>query len=251
MIIKNILNKIYIHPSCYFVLLLSIFSANFKIMTLVSLLLLVHECGHFFTACIFKWPTLKISFYPFGGISKFSHDINCPLKEEILVLIMGPVSQVLFYLLLMKINYFNQYKQIVSLIHYNILFFNLLPIYPLDGGRLVQCFICFFTSYNLSFKLIYLISYLFLFLFMIIFIFTPSFNLLLIILLLIIKLIGEYRNIKYYLERFILERYLHKYKFKKSTIVNSDRSFKRDYYHLVKMGRKYQLEDEYLDNKYK
>ena len=249
--IKNIFHKIEIHKSCYIIIILSILSANFLFIIITSYLLLIHECGHFFTATFFKWSTEKIHFYPFGGISKFSHDLNCPLKEELIVLLMGPIMQILAYFLIIKIPYFYNYHFLITMIHYNILLFNLLPIYSLDGGRILQCLICYLTSYNLSFKLIYLISYLTLSIFIIFFIYNPSLNLLIIIILLLIKLLLEYKNVKYYLERFILERYLHKYHFKKSKIVRNEHLFKRDYHHLIKDNNKYLLEEEYLNNKYK
>ena len=251
MTIKNILNKIYIHPSCYFIIILSLLSGYFNIIIIISILLLIHECGHFFTAYFFNWEVDKIVFYPYGGISKFNHEINCPLKEELIVLLMGPVMQLVSYFILMNIEYFYNYQDLLTTINYSILLFNLIPIYPLDGGRIVQLLICYLTSYSLSFKIIYLISFIFLFLITLSFIYNPTINVLLIIFLLVIKLLKETKNIKYYLEKFTLERYLHNYKFKKSKIVKRSKDFKRDYYHLIKINDRYFLEEEYLKRKYK
>ncbi len=249
--IKSILTKIHFHPSCYFLLLLSAFSANFLIVILIISLLFIHELGHFITAHILGFETISITFYPFGGVSKFFHDLNCPIKHELLVLLMGPIFQTLFYLFLTTLNCISSYLDILKSIHYSILLFNLLPIYPLDGGRIFQCLSCYFISYNASFKFIYLISIIFIILFLIAFYLNPTLNLLLIIILLIIKLCKEYKNAKYYFERFILERYLHKYNFKKSTIVTKVEDFKRDYRHLVKVNNKYLQEHEFLTLKYK
>lgn len=249
--IKTILSKIYIDKSCYIFIIFALLSARFQYVILISILLLVHECGHFFTALFFKWPTERIVFYPFGGVAKFSHDINCSLKEEILVLLMGPIMQLVCYYILISIDMFNNYYQNIMIINYSILIFNLLPIYPLDGGRLLHCFICYFISYDLSFKIIYFISYSLLLIIIFVFIYNPSINLILIVIILIIKLLKEQRLINYYKEKFLLERYLYKYNFKKSKIVTKENNFKRDYHHLVKIDRKYFLEEEYLKNKYK
>ncbi len=250
-VIKTILNKISIDKSCYIFIILALLSAHFQMLLIISFLLLIHECGHFFTALIFKWPTEKIVFYPFGGVSKFSHAINCSLKEEILVLLMGPIMQLIFYYFLTNVDIFTNYYSSITIINYSILIFNLLPIYPLDGGRLLHCFICYFTSYNLSFKIIYFISYLLLLIIILLFIYNPSINLLLIFIILIIKLLKEQKLTNYYKEKFLLERYLYKYNFKKSKIVTKENNFKRDYHHLLKIGQKYLLEEEYLKNKYK
>ena len=251
LVIKTILNKISIDKSCYIFIILAILSARFQIVLLISILLLIHECGHFFTALLFKWPTEKIVFYPFGGISKFSHDINCSLKEEILVLLMGPIMQLIGYYFLLSLDIFINYYQVITTINYSILIFNLLPIYPLDGGRLLHCFICYFTSYNLSFKIIYFLSYFLLLIILLIFIYNPSLNLLIVFVLLLIKLIKEQKLTNYYKEKFFLERYLYNYKFKKSKIVSDVNKFKRMYHHLLKINKKYFLEEEYLKNKYK
>ena len=251
MIIKNILSKISIHPSCYFLIFFSLLSGYFTLILVVSLLLLIHECGHFFTAYFFNWKVDKIVFYPYGGISKFNHEINCPLKEELIVLLMGPVMQLISYFILMNITYLYNYQDILTTINYSIILFNLLPIYPLDGGRIMQVIICYFTSYQLSFKIIYSISFIFLSFITISFIYNPTINILLIIILLIIKILTEKRNINYYLEKFILERYLHKYRFKKSKIVKRTKDFKRDYHHLIKVNDRYFLEEEYLLKKYR
>lgn len=251
MTIKNILNKIYIHPSCYFLIGLSLLSGYFNVVIIISILLLIHECGHFFTAFFFNWEVDKIVFYPYGGISKFTHEINCPLKEELVVLLMGPLMQLISYFVLMNISYFYNYQTLLTNINYSILIFNLIPIYPLDGGRIIQILICYLTSYSLSFRIIYFISFIFLFIISLLFIYNPTLNVLLIIILLIVKLLTEKRNINYYLEKFILERYLHKYKFKKSKIVKRTKDFKRDYHHLIKINDRYFLEEEYLLRKYK
>lgn len=251
MTIKNILSKISIHPSCYFLIVFSFLSGYFNLIFITSILLLIHESGHFFTAYIFNWEIDKIFFYPYGGVSKFNHEVNCPIKEELIVLLMGPIMQLGCYLVLMNIPYLYNYQEMIKTINYSILLFNLLPIYPLDGGRIMQLLICYLTSYNLSFKIIYFISFIVLCLITIFFFYNPTINILLIIVLLIIKLLTEKRNINYYLEKFILERYLHKYKFKKSKIVKRTKDFKRDYHHLIKINNKYFLEEEYLLRKYK
>ena len=219
MTIKSILSRITVHPSCYFLIALSFLSGYFNLIFITTLLLLIHESGHFFTAYVFNWEVDKIIFYPYGGVSKFTHEVNCPLKEELIVLLMGPVMQLIGYGILLKIPYFYNYQEIITTINYSIL--------------------------------IYFISFIFLSLITIIFFYNPTINIFLVIILLAVKLITEKRNINYYLEKFILERYLHKYKFKKSKIVKRSKDFKRDYHHLIKINDRYFLEEEYLLRKYK
>ncbi len=250
LIIKTILNKVQLHVSCYFFLLLAIVTGNFITVLLSSLLLLGHECGHFFTALLLKWPTEKIVFYPFGGISKFQADINRPLWEELWVLLMGPLSQCFLFWVFHQLPLTEAHLALLRQIHYSVLTFNLLPIYPLDGGRILQCFICYFLSYKMSFRLIYFLSYSFVVLLLFFFCQHPSLNVFLILFLLIVKLYQERKKLHYYCEKFLLERYLHCYRFKKSKIVKNEEQFMRDYQHLVRLGKSYQQEHEYLRKRY-
>ena len=249
-IIMSMLNKIKLHPSCYFFLLAAILTGNFFTVTFCSLLLLVHECGHLFTAMFLKWSTDKIEFYPFGGIAKLEAAINRPLKEELLVLCMGPIAQILCFEVLQNFNFSASHWQIISAMHHQILAFNLLPILPLDGGRILQCLLCYFVSYYHSFLIMYAISFGLLFIFCILFLKFATLSLLLVMVVLVFRLQNEYKKTNYYLEKFLLERYLYQPTFKKKKIVRSPLQFKRDYQHVLHINHHYLLEKEYLYQKY-
>lgn len=250
LIIKNILTKIKIHPSTYLFFLLAILTGNFMSLFLCSILLLGHECGHFLTAYFLKWETANITFYPFGGVAKFQNDINTPLKEEILVLGMGPVAQMILYFFLKAFPFSNLHLSLLTTIHYNILCFNLLPLYPLDGGRILQCLSCYFFPYKKSFQIIYSLSAFFLLFFLFLFFQTNYLNFLLFFLFLSLKLYQEKKKIHYYIERFFLERYLKNYSFKRSKVIKKEEDFMRDCKHLIKVGNHYLKEKDYLKEKY-
>ena len=225
-------------------------TGQFYLIFLSFLLLSTHECGHFFTACLFKWKTKEITFYPFGGIARFASMINCPILEELLVLVMGPLVQCVFYYFFKDLLMTPYQTKLFTTIHYNILVFNLLPIYPLDGGRIIEVLLCYFMSYQDSYKVTFLISYLSLLLIFIFFLVYPSTYFLLMFILILLRLIKEKKYLKYYYERFLLERYLKKLVYKKRKIVRSEKKFRREYSHIIKNGNWYQSEEEYLKDKY-
>lgn len=76
-------------------------------------------------------------------------------------------------------------------------------------------------------------------------------NLIIIIIFLVYKVAKEQVKIPEIYNKFLLERYLNKYKFKHSKIINSKEKFYRNRCHLIKVGDKYYLEDEYLEKKYR
>ena len=63
---------------------------------------IIHELGHFLTAKFLNWKVDKIYFYPYCGYTKFNDDLNKPKKEELLIMIMGPVFQIIYYLLIFR-----------------------------------------------------------------------------------------------------------------------------------------------------
>ena len=191
----------------------------------------------------------KILIYPLGGISKFSTSYNISLVKELIILVFGPLFQIFGWLLL--IHLFPEKEILISTYHYGILFFNLLPIYPLDGGKLLCLIFHTVCSYKKAFYFTFCIGYLLLFCFLVFTVFSFSLNVFFLSIFLLVKLTREYQQIPYFYERFLLERYLNHYCFKKSKLIKNTDNFYRGYRHLIKEGDFYYLEDEYLEKKYK
>ena len=237
--------KIYIHPFLYVLLFLFLFTGRIKSLFLFMFLIFVHELGHFFTAYILGWKTRQICLYPYGGISKFDTFVNVPIFEELLVLVMGPVIQIVGYFFLKSVISV-RYQDILLDYHYFLLWFNLLPIYPLDGGRLLHLFCCKLFSYRNSFYFTICFSYLtvgvvsfFLFL-------DHSFLFLIVLLFCIFKIRKEYMNFPMVYQKFLLERYFYCWVFPKYKVISSIQKMKRDTYHYFKKQGKYIPEEKYL-----
>lgn len=246
LIIKNIYNKIHIHFLYYLVALLSITTGLFKDFVVFSLLIIIHELGHIIMALYYRWSIDKIILLPFGGLTIFKEHLNKPIFEEFMILIMGPMMQCLFYFLAMLI----RPSYMLMNYHYTILLFNLLPIIPLDGSKLINLLCNTF----LSFKRSHLIT-IYLSLLVVIGVILYNINnfiLLLIFIFLIFKVISEYQNHSYIFNKFLFERYLYKFNFKKVKIIKNTnlKKMQRDYIHFFKVGKKLIKEDEILEQKF-
>ena len=198
-------------------------------------------------ALIFKIEIKEIYIYPLGGISKFNIPLNIKPIKEFFILVMGPLFQCFAYFILLRI--MPDKDKIISIYHFGILSFNLLPIYPLDGGKLLKIVLDKFINYKDSLKLIIIISYILVILIFVIKI--KKINIIIMTIFLLLLITKEKNKINSIYNKFILERYLNNYKFKKSRIISSKDYFYRDKSHIIKKDDKYYLEKEYLNNLYK
>ena len=212
---KTITSLFSIHPLTYLFIFISLFTAKFKDIILFMSLIMFHELGHFLTAKLFNWKVDKIYVYPLGGLTKFNDLINKPFYEEILVTIMGPIFQIIFSFFLVKID------KNVDIYNKMLLLFNLLPIVPLDGGKLLTSFISYYFSYKKSLKIIIIISYIFYLISLYyVLIGIQSLFFVLVFTLLIIKVIDEDKKRFFNFNKFLLERYLYVFKYKKDVLIN-------------------------------
>lgn len=101
---------------------------------------ILHELAHMCMAGFLKIPVKELNFLPFGVNAKF--DFGKQQGKEIIVALIGP----LFSLLLAY--YFPRYRMQNSFI----CIMNLIPIYPLDGGRILKNILIMILGMNMALK---------------------------------------------------------------------------------------------------
>ena len=139
--VTEIFSKISIHPLFWLVVGIGVLTGRFLEVIMLFTIVFVHEMGHAITANHFRWRIKKIELLPFGGVAEMDEHGNRPLKEELLVILSGPLQHLwmmaLAYILFF-VGWIDQNTYDLFLKHnLMILIFNLLPIWPLDGGKLV------------------------------------------------------------------------------------------------------------------
>ena len=244
----NIKNIFKVHKLTYLFILLSILTASFHTLVFITILVIFHEMGHFYSALLLGLHVDKIEIYPYGGLSKIDIPLNYSILKELIILINGPIIQHITYLVLIRT--FPYYASTISIYHYAILIFNLLPIYPLDGGKLVNLLLQKLIPYKTSFKLSITISYLVILILGLIYLNNIKINSIILILFLIFKVTKEskYNSIRY--EKFLFERYKNPINYKKCKIIYNPNSFYKNNRHLIKEEGKYTLERDFLRKKY-
>ncbi len=115
------------------------------------LLVLVHELGHVFVALGFKWTIREVKLLPFGGVVEVEEAGGLPAKEEALVAIAGPLQNVWMGLAAWSCGQLGlwdpEWAEYVWKANVMLGLFNLLPIHPLDGGKLLQAALSYSVNY--------------------------------------------------------------------------------------------------------
>lgn len=241
--------KIDIHPIAYLFMILSILTGYLKEFFFIMLILLVHECGHILMALFFRWKIEKVKILPLGSITIFRENINRPLKEELLILLAGPGMQLFFFVIA------KQYilDPTFELYHWLTLSFNLLPIVPLDGSKLVNIISNYWFPYFYSEKIMNFVSGILL-IGMILVGIRIKFNMMyfLMLFLLSMELYRSIHRTEYLFYRFLLERYQKQYIFKKNKqLYNKNmKAMKRDTYHIFYIENKCYSEREMIAKKF-
>lgn len=242
---KNIC-KFEIHPICYLVAIIYVITGTFRPFFWITLLIFVHEMGHVLTGIIFKWNIEKVVIMPMGGITIFKESLNRPIIEEFIIALMGPLFQIVFYLL---VHSYVSYSWFYSA-NLAILLFNLLPIIPLDGSKILHCIMDFIFSYQISHKIILWISIIFLCVGGLFCFYLNNLIFYIMFICILMKVIEEYKNRSLRFQKFLLERYLYLYHFKKTKKVYKGdvTDMYRDYKHIFFMNNHWISEKSFLKN---
>jgi len=133
------LGRIKIKPSFWFLafsmFVLGLYEQFFIIFMFVSL----HEIGHIFFGKIFSVETEMVIITPIGESAVMKNVGNVSFWKRFIIFISGPAVNIFFVIFF---NFFNdEFLLFVRNVNFLLAFFNLLPIYPFDGGRIVMLFL--------------------------------------------------------------------------------------------------------------
>ncbi len=146
----------------YAFFILSLLAENIKTWLFLFVMLLVHEGGHILMAKLLGYRITQLTLYPFGCAATIEHIDHGTTLEEMLILLCGVGMHVIYpccFALLASAGVISAvYEAYLVELNASIFFFNLLPIYPLDGGRLIDCLTQRFFAYDLARSLTFGIS---------------------------------------------------------------------------------------------
>lgn len=211
--LKSLIWNIRIHPLLWGIVAISIATAHFLELCLLIGIIFIHEMGHALAASFFSWRIKQITLLPFGGVAEFDEHGNRPLKEETLVVLAGPLQHVWMIaiaVILTKLAWLPE-DLYQLFIHYNlmILIFNLLPIWPLDGGKLLFLLFSLQKPFPHAHRLTLVISAFALGFFAVLILLSAPYhvNVWVVIAFLYFSIYYEWKQRRFVFMRFLMERY--------------------------------------------
>ncbi len=118
---------------------------SYKILLLITAIIIIHEMGHFFAMKFFRYKDLGIFFIPLLGAYVSGSKREVSQKESAIILLAGPVPGIIIGIViyfLFKNDTSRSFAGLsfdtISLSFILLNLVNLLPVYPLDGGQLLN-----------------------------------------------------------------------------------------------------------------
>lgn len=247
--------KIEFHYTYILIALGFILTGYFHNLIVFTSIILIHELGHYTLAKIHHFKVEKIIIYPYGGLVKMNNLLNTSINKELNVAISGIIFQTIYYLLIMIL--YNQgiireyIFNLFTLYNTSILLFNILPIHPLDGSKILNLLLSKIIPFNLANKLNIIVSIITLIIIIIIDHYNFNYTLILTIGIIIDNLVKYHRQLKYVFNKFLLERYIYKITYDKTKKINKIDYMYKEKYHILKDKNTYITEKQALSNKFK
>lgn len=239
---KSIFTKLEFHYSFLIMALGLVLTGHFSNLLIFTSLIIVHELGHVISALICGYKVDKIIIYPYGGLTKLNTFVNTNIYKDLIVAILGVVMQYIYFIII----YFLYSSGVIRdyiynlffLYHKSMLIFNLLPIIPLDGFKILNLVLSKLFNFNLSNNLSVLISLCTIIVFLFCNMYERNYSIVLVVGILMQNIYKFYNDITYIYNRFLLERYLYNFNYNsKKIIVNENKMYKNKSHFFIKNGK--------------
>lgn len=129
-------------------IILFYFTKQIELYVMMLIFAIIHELGHLIVGILLKMRPEKIEIMPFGLTISFkinTIDYNKKVKKanlleikKIIVALAGPVINLLLCIIAYSINIHTVQRTMIIYSNFLIAAFNMIPIYPLDGGRILK-----------------------------------------------------------------------------------------------------------------
>ena len=144
------------------IILIFLITKNIGIYAILMLFALIHELGHLVCGILLGFKPQSISIIPFGfklGFKVKCDDYNLKIKKgnkltlkRMMIAFAGPLTNIFCIVILCLFKKYISWYQNGIYANILLILFNLIPIYPLDGGRIMQGLIHIFIGLRESYS---------------------------------------------------------------------------------------------------
>ena len=155
-------------------LFLFLLTSQIEMYIILMIFAIIHELGHLVAGLILKFKPEEVKLTPVGLQIRFkidSREYNEKIKEarslnikKAIIALAGPLTNLIIAVVTIIIGYFNAniqntyIYQIIIYANFLIAMFNLIPIYPMDGGRVLKELLKIFIGSKKAYKITYIVS---------------------------------------------------------------------------------------------
>ena len=134
------------------------FRQDWMLVLVLTAVVVFHELGHFVAMKIYNYQELGIFFIPLMGAYVSGKKQEVSQKQSAIILMAGPLPGIFLGIILyfLSTQFELDFLQKIAWILILLNVFNLLPVYPLDGGQLLHRL--FLDNYNILGKIFVILS---------------------------------------------------------------------------------------------
>jgi len=131
--------KLAIHPLFILIFLIAVLMGYIKQFFIIMAIVTIHEMTHVILALHYGAELDKLIIYPLGEMAVLSNLHIIKAINKFFILLAGPAINIILGFMLLNISN-NEMFKFICISNFAVGIFNLLPIYPLDGGKILQIF---------------------------------------------------------------------------------------------------------------
>lgn len=133
----------YIHPFTLIYLLIAYLNDFFVAYISALIIVCIHEFGHYYFARLFNFDIDKVEILPFGAFLSLNDYGTHHIVAELIVIMAGLATHLIMGIVI-ELVFDNQYLLAINRL---VFMFNLLPLYPLDGSKILLLLLSLIKDY--------------------------------------------------------------------------------------------------------